>query len=133
MNNRSWFKLQYALLDDTRLKAIGAQFGIHEATSLYTRLLVKHYDEFPNGIPWGNDLIRPLIAEYCQFDEESIEAFVSLACDPDIDFFSLTAWTEFRKITSSGVLKETGALKDAQTAGSEGGKTNTKPKPKPKP
>lgn len=125
MNNRSWMKIQFSLFNDPRLATLGRKVGVHEATSIYLRLLWLLYDVYEGMIDWQDEDVRDSVCAACATDEVTIEKIVENGVKPSIGFFSFTAWETLKKIHSEGVSKELESAKSASSAGKKGGRPTT--------
>lgn len=140
MNSRTWLKLQYSLLDDTRLKVIaksvtGSKDGSNEVLGMYVRLLKVFYKDYPEGIPWEPEVIEA-VADSCMTDTDSIERLADACCSRSVGWF---VWVDIpdietgdvigKKLCSLGAEKEIDYIEKQARKGAEGGRGNKKGTP----
>lgn len=140
MNNRTWLKLQYSLLDDTRLKIVaskvtGSKEGNNEVLGIYLRLLKVFYKDYPEGIPWEPEVVEA-VADSCMTTVEKIELLAEACTSPAVLWFVFvntydidTAEVTGKKLCSFGAEKEIAYIEQQAKRGSEGGRGNKKDKP----
>lgn len=137
MNNRTWLKLQYSLLDDTRLNVLshavtGSKEGNNEVLGIYMRLLKVFYKDYPEGIPWDPYVIES-VAEACKTSTEKIEKLVSACVSRAVGWFVFVDIPDFetgevigKKLCSLGAEKEISYMETLSKRGKDGGRGNKK-------